>query len=695
MLQQIQLQDVGAGKTLRVFPNKMASNSISSDQTSTFKRNDVSKFLNSYKSYNNIKLASSISFLGDEALANVLQDMRGSVITCRDEKVGELTRITPLANAVWSRLPVKYDAIKTSDFDNPHYNEKKEKLSTETRIQLKQLSEKGKSPKVQFELVKRWERPEDSRYDQTIPPQQDIMVTIEPHHYDYKQMKYVGTPEPVYILKTKGNNVVVFEDGDNVFLTDTGHISKKDEKAPVLEIDATKFEKKLNGEIRENKFREIPQVAPVESVSYEQGESIGHGGELIIGLQEGRFVPEIIDSIIEFEHKVDRGEIKLNRFRAAEGAENMQIAMLAGGFGSRAEYANASSSRIMHGEENGSNLTKGCFRTATGLTPMETSFISLHNAGLLDCSKGHFKIGDNVKFYLNDSGRNDGNGSFTVDLHNCTPNKKRKNTLILPNDAMSRMPNALKELTSKINSGKAAMVMIAKKVKEDDAINTFGIMKIDSEGKIEEFAEKPNKIAEGYADSDHMVFVNTFQFSVSEEAFQVLNDLEPYIAKFDGKKKEARDWSKTYTPILMAITRNDMVNIQAMREEIIATTGIIIPATVLQSAKLRLGDQKIYAIPTDESWADCGTLNALYHTTCEIARGEFKLEPWERQNVLNSINLKTGLVASNKAQKNLVENRYHIEGEVMVVPKAQVVDEETVMSTVERSIVRYSDIHKS
>ena len=74
--------------------------------------------------------------------------------------------------------------------------------------------------------------------------------------------------------------------------------------------------------------------------------------------------------------------------------------MLAGGFGSRAEYTNASSSAIFHDVEGGAQSTKGVFRTATGLTPMETTFVSLHNAGLLDCSPKNLGIGKNIKFYL-------------------------------------------------------------------------------------------------------------------------------------------------------------------------------------------------------------------------------------------------------------------------------------------------------
>ena len=356
--------------------------------------------------------------------------------------------------------------------------------------------------------------------------------------------------------------------------------------------------------------------------------------------------------------------------------------MLAGGFGSRAEYANASSSKIMHGKKDGSNLTKGCFRTATGLTPMETSFISLHKAGYLDCSKGNFGIGKNVKFYINDSGKNGGNGSFSVDLYNTMQRDGRKSLLILPNDAMSRIPVALSKINDKINSGEAAMVMVAKQVESEDA-HSLGIMKILDNGEIDDFDEKPPVFQPGYVDENGKCFANTFQFAVSKEAFDVLNMLEPVFAKKDkedealGKKnKESRDWSKTYTQVLLAITKYD--NAIAMNKRIKKKTGIDIPLSQLEVAKAMLGKQKIYAIKSDEPWADCGTLNALYDTTMKIASGEFALEDFERAHVLNSVNTQTGLVASTPEQKAQIEAKYDIDGQVMVVPKAKPADVDVI-----------------
>ena len=705
MLQQISLSHHSSNNSLKSAKtfSKNVSNSISNAQDfKASSKYDVAKNISAYKAYNNIRLASSISF--GSSLAEIISNMRGSIVTCAGdearsdgEKVGELTKVTPAVKEVAPDLKTQYDVVKTTDLLESRYDDKTgEHMITDARIQIENINGYAPRPQIMFSLEKRWERVKDTK---PVPgdPEQNIQITIEPQRYDYKTMGFVGTKEPVYILETKGNNVVVAEDGKNVILTDTGRISKLQESEPTLIIDSKKYEKDDTGRIRENKFYSFADKVPDNfNPQKKQGGSEGGGTELIIGLEKGRFVPEIIASIEEFEKKIKNGEIVLDKFVPAKDVNKTKIAMLAGGFGSRAEYANASSSRIMHGEEKGSNLTKGCFKTATGLTPMETSFISLHNAGYLDCSAGNFARGKNIKFWLNDSGKNGGNGSFTVDLYNTMRSeseKEGKTLVVLPNDAMSRIPKALKRLNDMINSGSAAMIMIAKQVPKANAEGKLGIMQIEDDGTgaglIKAFAEKPNPVKDEFVDNQGNCFANTFQFSVSPEAFKVLNDLEEHIAKFDKKKgKEARDWSKTYTPILMAITQKDNAN--DIREEIIKSTGIIIPVDALQKAKETIGNQKIYAIKTDEPWADCGTLNALYDTTCKIARGEFPLEDFERKHVLDSINAKTGLVASTPQQKAEIEAKYEINGQIMVVPKADPIDGDEVMKNNKDYITTYS-----
>ena len=449
--------------------------------------------------------------------------------------------------------------------------------------------------------------------------------------------------------------MAVVEDGDNVLLTNAGQLTKKDSSNGALNVIA---------EQNKNVFKPF-EVQNVPVVEEKSGGSQGGGTELVIGLEDGRFVPEIIDSIATFVEKVDNGEIVLDEFVPAEGAQNMQLSMLAGGFGSRAEYTNASSSKIMHGNPKGSNLTKGCFRTATGLTPMETTFVSLHKAGLLDCSKGNLGIGKNIKFYLNDSGVNGGNGGFTVDMYDTMEREGRDSLLILPNDAMSRIPKALSEMTNIMNTGNAAVVMVAKEVDKEDARGSLGIMKINDRGEIEAFAEKPKEFEEGYVDENDNCFANTFQFAVSKEAFKALSILEPYLPA-NNSGKEPRDWSKTFTPILMALTQNE--DAEGAQKQIKESIKQDMPLEALSEAKEVLGNQKIYAVKSNEPWADCGTLNALYHTTMQIASGDFPLEDFERKHVLDSVNTQTGLVASSPEQKAEIEDKYDIEGQVMAVP---------------------------
>ena len=91
-----------------------------------------------------------------------------------------------------------------------------------------------------------------------------------------------------------------------------------------------------------------------------------------------------------------------------------------------------------------------------------------------------------------------------------------------------------------------------------------------------------------------------------------------------------------------------------------------------------LAGQKLYAVPTSEPWADCGTLNQLYHTTMQIANNDFPLEDFERAHVLSCVDTQTGLVASTPEQKERISEKYDINGQIMVVPQAKKVEPEDV-----------------
>ena len=226
-----------------------------------------------------------------------------------------------------------------------------------------------------------------------------------------------------------------------------------------------------------------------------------------------------------------------------------------------------------------------------------------------------------------------------------------------------------------MDTGKAAIAMIAKEVTPDAAEKKLGIMKLGEDNEILEFLEKPemDKIMNGF-ENNGKCLANTFQFAVSKEAFKALSIIEQYLPK-DGETKETRDWSKVYVPILMGLSKfdnyDDIINYFKAN---IKKMEINIPENAIFEAKEALHGQKVYAVTTDEAWADCGNLDDLYYTIMQIASNDFKLEDFERKHVLDCINTQTGLIASTPEQKAKIEKKYNIKGKVMAVPQAQVVD---------------------
>lgn len=649
----------------------------------------AAKLASAYQALNGIKVASSVNFAGGISLNEVFDKFNMEVVTCDDpaagikgEMVGSRANVSEIIEELHDSLPKYEDAVKTNivvskedrkeqyeeQFSSTGRYYKYEKTVPYETIARTQVKNAGED--FLYEMaVRQPKSARKMRADISLPLKQNIRVLLTPDSKMPEPMK-----ELVYVLNTKGNLMSVVEDNSSsnpidrfILMTDTGKISKKDTLEGTLVVNARKGD---------NVF--VPFEAPAQVVRERHPEpSIGKGTEIVIGMENGRFVPEIIQSIVEFEEKINSGKIVLDTFVAAPDADKTQIAMLAGGFGSRAEYTNASSDGIFHGKdkgklEHGAQSTKGVFRTPTGLTPMETTFITLHNAGLLDCSKGVFGVGKNVKFYLNKSGVNKGNGGFTIDMYNKMKRAGRENLLILPNDPISRVTNAMVKAKELIDSGEAAMVMIAKEV-DPSLAKDFGIMKLGANNEILQFVEKPKNPSKDLISQEGKCMANTFQFAVSKEAFKALEILSPYFPA--GKGKEPRDWSKCLTPILMSLTQND--DLFVTRKEIASIVNAnegSIPMDKIMFAKKILGDQKILAVPTDEPWADCGSLNQLYHTTMQIASGDFKLEDFERANVLKCVNTKTGLVATSSELKDKVESKYDIKGQVMATERAEKVD---------------------
>lgn len=624
-------------------------------------KTSAAKLASAYQALNGIKTAKTLSFTGGISLQEAFGEMNLEILTCADpdngkkgEKVGFRMPVSDLIDKFSDSLPKFEDAVKTNIVVS---EDKANNLFTEARTQIK-----SQGLDLLYQMAVRMPRDPKRVADLSLPLKQDIKIIATPDSKLEAPMS-----ERAYVLNTKGNLMAVVEDNEDylnryVLMTDTGHIEKKSSLFGGLKVDADK-----GGNVY------TPFVAaPQEVRERHPQESQGKGTEIVIGMEDGRFVPEIIDSIVEFERKINDGEIVLDTFYAAPDADKTQIAMLAGGFGSRAEYTNASSDGIFHGKANGAQSTKGAFRTPTGLTPMETTFITLHNAGLLDCTKGVFGIGKNVKFYLNKSGVNKGNGGFTLDMYDKMARSGRANLLILPNDPISRVTGAMKKTKELIDSKQAAMVMIAKEV-DPSLAKDFGIMRLGDNNEILEFVEKPKNPSKSLISPEGKCMANTFQFAVSEEAFDALNALLPYFPA--GAGKEPRDWSKCLTPVLMQLTQKD--NPEEIREEIakiVDTDEQNIPLDAIASAKAILGNQKILAVPTDEPWADCGSLNQLYHTTMQIASGDFPLEDFERANVLKCVDTQTGLVTTTPELKNAVEDKYDIKGQVMVAPQASKVN---------------------
>ena len=616
-------------------------------------------------------LASTVSFTA--SLAQDLEHYTHKMFTAGGEAVGEATEV--------SRYLFESQDDRVAKNDT-----KKSDLKVGDRWIRAQARAMGDNtiPGTQDQKLEYFVKGPDAKNadDKSEAAVQTIQITTTPVN-----VRGVGSTEEVHLVNTKGNKgnnfVTTVEDKQMVLMTNSGTITKKDSSNGMLKIEATQIDPITK---KENGYK--PFLTKMDKVHlYTPTESVGNGTEIVIGMEDGRFVNEIKASIAEFVQKVNDGEIVLKPFVAAPNAKDTQLIMLAGGFGSRAEYTNASSRGILHGDKDGAISTKGVFRTATGLTPMETTFVTLHNAGLLDCSKGKLSLsGDNanIKFYLNKTGINKGNGGYTNDLQEVMNRPDRKSVMIFPNDSMSRMTNAVTEANKIMATGKAAVVMIAKEVSAEDAKGNFGIMKLGKDNEILEFAEKPKEIPDGYVvnpnapSADQKCLTNTFQFAVSKEAFAVLDQIEPYFSK-SSKAKETRDWSKQYIPILKTLSQVDNYDeIRKILAPVLGEGSSYLDDTVISKCKAILGNQKIYAVPTDEPWADCGSLNALYKTTMDIASGTFKLEDFERKHTLDCVDTRTGLVATTPELKAQVEAKYDINGQIMAVEQARKISDDEI-----------------
>ena len=635
-----------------------ATSPISNSNVVPFKKAEISgdKLALALRAQAAIPFAHTVSF--GRSLFDKFADATAQISVCKDEKngrsgeaVGTKTNVNNIIEEFAPELKKAGNAMK----ETIHLAK-----DAEARTQIKKLDDKN----ILFEMAVRKPGTDPLNYSEKDYNHR-IAVIMNPEEI---------ADEDVSILTTKGKPMAVVEDGKNILLTAAGKLARKDDGLKVIG-------KKTGRDFTPFVPKNVPVVQKLAPTA-----SIGKGARLIIGMEDGRFNPEIVNSMVEFEDKLKSGEIVLPQFVGRKGAEKVQIGMLAGGFGSRAEYANAAAGAIYNNEENGAQSTKGVFRIPTGLTPMETTLISLHMAGLIDCSAKNFGIGKNIFFYQNKSGVNKGNGGFTIDMYKKTIKPKENSEFIFPNDSISRMPIAIGKVTDIMNEGNTAIAMIAKKVPAENAVKTFGIMHLSDENEINEFAEKPDSlesIPDGFIDKNGNCLVNTFQFAVSKEAFAALDLIEPYFSSaLQGK--ETRDWSNQLVPTIMVLSQydnpDDMRNVlqkisgQSHKKDYINFLESI-PDEILMQAKELLNGQKVTAVPTEEPWVDGGQADALYDVSISIAKGDFAVTDFERRHLLDSINPKTGLVAMNPQLKAEIEENYDISGEVLAVPKATKVDE--------------------
>ena len=689
-----------------------------------------SNFLNAVKTLGQVRMAETVSFSGSSdpfkefVKLNNMTACKNSIEGLSGEDVGQHVIVSKLVDTMATyydrTFPEAHSAMKTTLQVNPNKTgDVFTQLRTELLLQpdshfLYSIENFGNIPKGQFCSVREGNKPIQTVTVNTTPGLRDEVAILQIkdrltpiiRENDTKNVLLVANGELTSKMRgsTKITNVLWdplpaesvkhmtregLTDAEVTAIRNNRWAALKPEVREALEAKhvteekLSKIERRGKDEFTPYTIKNIPAIK-----EYPQKKSQGNGAVITIGLQEGRFCKELIASLLEFEKKIQKGRVPLPPFVAQPDADKMGILMLSGGFGSRAEYTNAASDAIYKNNEKAADNTKGSFTTPTGLTPMETSLVSLHLAGILDCSKGGFGIGKNLKFYMNKNEcGNTGNGGFTLDMQRKVAQEKENFQFILPNDGLSRMPEAIKKVNQMMNEGNTAIAMIAKEVPAEVARGTFGVMKLE-DGIIKEFAEKPtdDDILNAYT-TDGNCAANTFQFAVSNEAFDALNYVfsDPNM-KLDPNNKDARDWSSNLVPTIMVLSMFEKPeDMKTNLEKVSGKKGLKfldpIPDEVLIKARdmLRGKDgkvQQVKGIVTPEFWYDVGQLPELYEAITEIAQDETneKMLPWERRNVIDCVNPKTGLIASSPEQKAEIEKWYDVKGKVFATTKSKKID---------------------
>ena len=312
--------------------NRVSQNSKVTNSQNSIKHAPVSNNIGmSFEAAKALKfqnLARTINF--GASLGKAIELHTKPMLTCGDENVGEVVDVTSLLFDTQADRAIKGDAVKSTTKIGSRYIRNQARALGDNTFKNTQDNK--------FQMFVRGESAQDYD-DRTEDYAQEITVNITPIN-----KKGQGTREQIKVINTKGNKgdnfVTTVEDKNNILMTNQGTITKKDQSKGLLEVTAKQKENKYDSfEVQ------MPKVIPNQVKP-----SIGDGAEIVIGMEKGRFVNEIKASIKEFVNKINSEEIVLPQFVAAPNAKDVQLIMLAGGFGSRAEYANAISERIIEGK---------------------------------------------------------------------------------------------------------------------------------------------------------------------------------------------------------------------------------------------------------------------------------------------------------------------------------------------------------
>ena len=259
---------------------------------------DIAK---AYQGMYGIQTAKTVSF--GQSLSDAFSELTTQMKTCTDERgekgedVGSQVDVTELVKKFARELPSKYDAIKT----NININ-----IDPKTR-EIKPIIARTQIKKLPHDFI---------MYEMAVRPPE---VIGQKRSDNLKQLISIfqktnageNDTQKAYVLNTKGNLMAVVEDGDNVLLTNAGSVKSKVKHGHIY----------AHALQDGNTFKPFPQPTMTQGVKKTQSvtdnlsvDPNNNGTEIVIGMEENRFVPEIIKSIEEFISKIDNGEIVLGEF---------------------------------------------------------------------------------------------------------------------------------------------------------------------------------------------------------------------------------------------------------------------------------------------------------------------------------------------------------------------------------------------